>query len=170
MNSTYNPGEYVFFFHENDEYGYFSNWYPCIFSIDGIEYQNTEQYFMAQKALLFGDMVSFKKIIETPSPNDCKNLGRAVSPFISAIWNSKRYEIMKMGNHAKFTQNSELQQRLLDTGNAILAEASPYDGIWGIKLSAKEAEKMEPVLWPGMNLLGRLLMELREEFRLMQDD
>ncbi len=89
-----------------------------------------------------------------------------ISPFDSTVWDSKRYEIMKAGNRAKFAQNPELQKKLLDTGDAILAEASPYDDVWGVKLSAKEAAKLEPFAWPGMNLLGRLLMELREAFRL----
>ena len=61
-------------------------------------------------------------------------------------------------------QNPDLKERLLSTGDAILAEASPKDRIWGIGLDAKTASGMEPNAWPGMNLLGKALMELREEF------
>ncbi len=49
-------------------------------------------------------------------------------------------------------------------GNTILAEASPMDKIWGIGLDAKTAEIMPPDEWPGKNLLGKILMELREEY------
>ncbi len=161
--------EKIFFFHEDGDHGYFSNWFPCSFTVDGIVYQNTEQYFMAQKAAVFGDKVIFEKILNNPDPKECKRLGRAVSPFDSAIWDSKRYDIMKAGNRAKFAQNPDLREKLLDTGEAILAEASPFDGVWGIKLSAKEAARREPISWPGLNLLGRLLMELRDEFRSEQN-
>ena len=37
--------------------------------------------------------------------------------------------------------------------------------IFGIKVSAQAAEGMAPGSWPGRNLLGRALMEIREELR-----
>ena len=157
--------ECVFFWLDNEENGYLSNWYNRSFSVNGISYSNTEQYFMAQKAIVFGDNATLKLIMKARSPKECKQLGRNVSPFDSAVWDTKSYEIMKTGNRAKFLQNTDLMNKLLSTGNAILAEASPIDGIWGIKLSAEQAEDIEPAKWPGKNLQGKLLMELREEFR-----
>ena len=59
----------------------------------------------------------------------------------------------------------ELEDQVRVLGNAALAEASPYDGIWGIRLSAEEARNTAPSAWPGRNLQGKLLTELREEFR-----
>ena len=38
----------------------------------------------------------------------------------------------------KFSQNSILQQKLLNTGNKKLYEASPRDKIWGIGFSAEK--------------------------------
>ena len=56
--------------------------------------------------------------------------------------------------------------RLLQaTGDSVIAEASPKDKIWGIGLTADKASKLPPERWPGENLLGRILMELREEFK-----
>ena len=54
---------------------------------------------------------------------------------------------------------------LLSTEDSILAEASPKDTVWGIGLTAAAAEKTDPSEWPGENLLGKVLMELRDEFR-----
>ncbi len=155
----------IFFWQNDGENGYMSNWFHCPFSIDGIVYSNTEQYFMAKKAELFGDTESLERILKSESPKECKALGRQVAPFDGAVWDAQRYEIMKTGNREKFLQNPELLERLLSTGDAILAEASPVDGIWGIKLSADAAEDVDPARWPGMNLQGKLLMELRNEFR-----
>ena len=56
-----------------------------------------------------------------------------------------------------------LKKELLSTGNCVLAEASPYDDIFGIKLNEDEATSMEPEQWPGRNLLGKALMEVRAE-------
>ena len=74
-------------------------------------------------------------------------------------------EIVKAGNRAKFEQNPDLMNLLLDTGDAILAEASPWDKIWEIGLYARTAKTTDPTDWPGQNLLGKTMMELREEFR-----
>ena len=42
-----------------------------------------------------------------------------------------------------------------------LVEASPYDNIWGIGISVKDA--FEGKEWQGNNLLGKLLTKLRDE-------
>ena len=42
----------VFFWKENEENGYLSNWYRRKFVIDDFEYLHVEQYMMAQKAKL----------------------------------------------------------------------------------------------------------------------
>ena len=120
---------------------------------------------MAKKAELFGDIKTMERILKAQTPKECKSLGREVSPFDGAVWDAQRYEIMKAGNREKFLQHPDLREKLLSTGDAILAEASPLDGIWGIKLSADAAEDVDPSRWPGLNLQGKLLMELREEFR-----
>jgi ribA/ribD-fused uncharacterized protein len=65
------------------------------------------------------------------------------------------------GNLAKFTQNPGLQKMLLDTGNKVLVEASPYDTICGIGLSEEDARN--GVTWRGQNLLGNMLIEVRSQ-------
>lgn len=47
----------------------------------------------------------------------------------------------------------------------MLAEASPFDGVWGIHLSAASPEARDPLKWRGENLLGFALMEVRDELR-----
>ena len=51
---------------------------------------------------------------------------------------------------------------LLNTNSRILVEASPVDIIWGIGLT-KESESSKNVYdWRGLNLLGFVLMEVRD--------
>jgi ribA/ribD-fused uncharacterized protein len=56
-----------------------------------------------------------------------------------------------------------LKQILLSTGTTILAECSPVDRIWGIGLSEDNADVQNPAKWQGQNLLGNVLMRVREE-------
>ena len=155
----------VFFWRPNEENGCFSNWYSGRFVLDGFEYQHVEQYMMAEKARLFHDTEMYEKILRTADPKKCKALGKKVSGFDPKTWNAFKYEIVKTANRAKFDQNPELKKALLNTGDAILAEANPRDRIWGIAHGAEVGSRMDPSEWPGQNLLGKILMELREEYR-----
>ena len=75
-----------------------------------------------------------------------------------------------MGNKAKFSQNADIRDFLLSTGDAVLAEASPYDKIWGIGLDRETALKGSVEQWQGENLLGRALMEVRDWLREMKSE
>lgn len=155
---------YTFFWKDNEKYGEFSNWFERPFIIDDFKYFCVEQYMMAQKAKLFHDAENYTKILRANTAKGCKWLGKQVTPFDSDSWDAVKYGIVKNGNRAKYEQNHELKELLLSTGNSILAEASPKDKVWGIGLDAKNAAKTNPSGWPGENLLGKILMELREEF------
>lgn len=151
----------VFFWHEDEENGYLCNWYPSVFVADNLYFHNMEQYLMFQKAILFGDEASAEAILHTEDPETCKQLGRKVSPFDNDIWEANRCRVLKNGLMEKFQQNGALRTMLLSTGNRLIVEASPYDDIFGIGLTAAEAATMPPESWPGRNLLGKVLMEVR---------
>ena len=155
---------YTFFWMDDEKNGEFSNWYKRDFVIDDFRYFCVEQYMMAQKAKLFHDAENYTKILRANTPSGCKYLGKLVTPFDSAVWDAAKYEIVKVGNRAKYEQNPDLKAKLLATGSSILAEASPKDKVWGIAIAAADAADMAPQDWPGQNLLGKILMELRLEF------
>ena len=118
---------------------------------------------MAQKAKLFHDAAMYTAILRTRSPKECKQLGRQVSNFDPSTWDTVRYEVLLTAIRAKFSQNRELKQALINTGDSIIAEASPYDDIFGIKMTAEEALQVSPDQWRGQNILGRALMDVRME-------
>jgi ribA/ribD-fused uncharacterized protein len=132
-------------------------------TIDGIEYNCCEQYMMHQKALTFGDTKTAELIMEAEHPKDQKALGRQVKNFDKAKWDTVSIGIVYKGNYAKFSQNDELGDELLATGNKILVEASPYDTIWGIGMGEKEPGINDPANWKGLNLLGWSIMLVRKE-------
>lgn len=163
--SPYNVNErYTFFWHEYENNGCFSNWYERPFIVDGITYYHTGQYVMAQKARLFHDDVSFERIMKTKDPRVCKRIGREVTPFVAEVWEENRYQIVRTGNVAKFEQHPDLRKLLMDTCGTTLVEASPKDSVWGIALSAEDAKRIPEEKWPGQNLLGKVLMDIRADF------
>lgn len=139
-----------------------SQWYKCDFEENGIKYNCCEQYMMAKKAELFGDEEIFNEIMKNSNPKIIKGLGRKVRNFDSEIWNKNRIDIVKNANYLKFSQNGNLKEFLLLTNDAILAEASPYDRIWGIGLSKEDKRSTNPNMWKGTNYLGFILMDVRE--------
>ena len=170
IRSRYNSGEameFVFFWGHTANPGVirkscFSQWYPCEFEVDGVKYYTTEQYMMAQKALLFGDQEVYEQIMAADGPHAYKKLGRKVRNFDSKIWDQEKTNIVLKGNIAKFSQNEELKDFILSTGEKVLVEASPYDKIWGINKVMDDPDVTNPNCWGGENLLGFVLMETRD--------
>lgn len=155
---------FIGFYNENEPgKGCFSNWYKCKFTIDGIEFSSSEQYFMYMKAVTFKDDVSAKKILATDDLPAIKALGKGVMGFDSAIWNGLRQLIMYDAVKAKFLQNENLKAILLSTGDAVLAECAKSDLVWGIGLHENKPEVYDTNKWHGQNLLGFTLMKVREE-------
>ena len=143
----------------------FSQWYPCDFEIDGVKYHTTEQWMMAQKAALMHDEETQMEIMSADNPKDYIALGRKVKNFDSQLWDAHKFEIVRRGNIAKFSQNPELLEFLMGTDNAVIVEASPYDHIWGVKLALDNPEIQNPENWKGENLLGFAIMEVRDLLR-----
>ena len=143
----------------------FSQWWASPFLVDGVAYNTTEHWMMAQKALLFNDLEIYQKIIAAKSPAEAKALGRQVRGFDEASWNARRSEIVVRGNLEKFRQHPDLQAFLLQSKGRVLVEASPVDSIWGIGLAADDERAANPRQWLGLNLLGFALMEVRDLLR-----
>jgi ribA/ribD-fused uncharacterized protein len=160
MTTTTNKTEYVYFWSIKDkDFSCFSQWYPTEFEEDGILFNCSEQYMMAHKALLFSDITIYDKIMKTSSPKQMKSLGRKIKNFDHKIWEKERYSIVLNGNMLKFGSNTDILDILQSTGDSIIAEASPYDKIWGIGMKKRKGLVRKD--WNGLNLLGYVLMEVR---------
>ena len=142
-----------------------SQWWMEDFYTMADSYLCMEQYMMAAKAELFGDKEIRDQILKCSDQKQIKALGRKVRGFEQKVWDKFKYAIVLLGNWHKFSQNRELREFLLSTGDSVLVEASPYDAIWGIRLAASSPEAQDPMKWRGQNLLGFALMEVRDELR-----
>lgn len=142
----------------------FSQWWPCRFEAAGQPYASAEQYMMAGKARLFGDDQALAEILATDDPAACKALGRRVRGFDDVRWRGARFDLVTLGNAAKF-RDDPLRAYLLATGDEILVEASPRDRIWGIGLGRDSDAARDPTRWRGANLLGFALVRARAILR-----
>ena len=139
-----------------------SQWDRHAFVIDGVYYRHVAQFMMAAKARVFHDDAAYNKIMDATSLVDMKRAERAVAGYDDKRWCASRFDAAVRGNFAKFSQNDELKEYLLSTGNSVLVAADPKDRLWGIGLDAETAAKIPEENWPGQNLLGQALMRVRE--------
>jgi hypothetical protein len=133
-----------------------------VFVIDGVTYNCAEQYMMAEKARLFGDKATERKIMSTSDPADQKRWGREVKNFNADKWNNVAKDIVFRASMAKFTQDDALKAILLATAGTTLVEASPEDTIWGIGLAKDDPRAQSRSTWKGKNWLGATLTKVRQ--------
>jgi ribA/ribD-fused uncharacterized protein len=172
----------LFYGHSEGKVGrYLSNFYPTKFTADigrwskelmyagavvgdNYEFSSSEQYLMFRKAMLFNDVHTAMKILQTESPASAKALGRKVADFNEEKWAEHRLDIMVDGLTAKF-RNEPLRTYLLETGNATIVECAPNDPVWGIGLKVGDLDAFQRERWKGLNLLGEALERAREILR-----
>ena len=143
----------------------YSQFYPVEFQIDGVRYRSAEQWMMAAKARLFGDQDALGAILGAEGPLTCKKIGRTVRNYDDGQWSAARFDLVVVGNSAKFGQNAPLREHLLGSDDAILVEAAPRDTIWGIGLGRENPAVQDPLRWRGRNLLGFALVKVRAVLR-----
>ena len=157
-----------FYGHKNEKTGYLSNFYETEFVVvsDGKEkkYTCSEQYFMYRKCETFDphNNILLNLILNETNPSKIKMYGRKVNNYNEQIWKELRYDIMLEALRFKFTQNEDIKQKLIETKNRILYEASSSDNIWGIGFCYTDAICQDKRNF-GQNLLGNALMQIREE-------
>jgi ribA/ribD-fused uncharacterized protein len=142
-----------------------SQWFYSPFEHGGITYPTAEHYMMIRKATLFHDLKIVPLMLEAKTPREVKALGRKVKNFDAGIWEKNCMDIVHRGNMLKFAKNESIKRFLLNTGNSIIVEASPYDAIWGIGMKADDSRATKPALWRGENKLGFTLMRVRDDLR-----
>lgn len=98
-------------------------------------------------------------IIRQQSPMTAKMVGKPYRSDSRPDWERVRVRIMRWCLRAKLLHNwQRFGDVLLSTGERPIVEESRRDDFWG-------AKPIDAVTLTGSNILGRLLMELREEVR-----
>jgi ribA/ribD-fused uncharacterized protein len=134
------------------------NFHPAPVAWQGITYPTSEHAFNAGKTF---DAILRRRIALAPTPQVAKRLGRRYP--LRPDWDiAVRYDVMREVLHAKFTQHPFRRELLLSTGEAHLTEGNTWhDQHWGnCTCGIRPACDL-----PGLNYLGRMLMQLRDELR-----
>ena len=144
-----------------------SNHHPAPQTITGITYNCNEQFYFDRKAQIFNDNVTGDRILREKDPGRQKQLSKDIQNVDNDRWKQVCQEIMKQGLYAKFTQNPQLKEFLLDTGTNTLVECNRNDKYWGIGMAINDPKAFKKNSWLGSaeNQLGILLMEIRRELR-----
>ena len=138
----------IHFYSVGDPYGEFSNFAAYPITLGKKKWPTSEHYFQAQK---FENPADREEVRKANSPMLAARLGRDRKKKLRKDWEAVKVGIMRQALEAKFTQYAELKELLLSTGNAKLVEHTANDSYWGDGGDGT-----------GKNMLGLLLMELRE--------
>lgn len=127
--------------------------------VNGVRIPTAEALYQACRFPHFPDLQ--QKIIGQRSPIAAKAVSRANRRLTRADWEQVKVDVMRWCLRVKLAQNWErFAPLLLETGDKPIVEFSRRDDFWGAKPQANG-------LLVGRNVLGNLLMELREEVRSM---
>lgn len=135
------------------KYSSFSNFYPCEIQYDGNAYTSSEAAWQSLKTM---DSETRKEFVDL-SPASAKKRGRRVK--LREDWEEVKYPLMIDVCYTKFSQNENIRQILLSTGDEILEEDTTgwHDNEWG-NCRCVACKNIE-----GKNLLGKALMVVRKE-------
>jgi ribA/ribD-fused uncharacterized protein len=139
------------FYSVSDEFGCFSNFAAYPIEMGGKTWPTSEHYFQAQK---LQNPAHREAIRKTNSPMEAARMGRDRTKKLRRDWESVKRGVMRDAVLAKFTQHDDLREVLLSTGDAKLVEHTANDSFWGDGGDGS-----------GRNMLGQILMEVREKLR-----
>ena len=129
--------------------------YPLF--INNILVRSSEALYQAMKFPQFPDIQL--QVISQTNPMHSKMIARKNKDLVREDWDLIKIEVMRWVLLVKLMFNYETFGSLLrETGNKQIVEFSRKDTFWGAVLIDKEN-----MIAKGKNVLGRLLMEIRDE-------
>lgn len=144
------------FFYEQDFY-VLSNFSAFNVKYQGMIYATSEHAYHAQKfsgennnkvRLAIKDLVT-----NAPSAHEAFKIACSLKAYYPPNWETVKVPIMREILHAKALQHEYVYRKLMSTGSRELIEDSWRDDFWGWGPNKN-----------GKNVLGKLWMELRDEF------
>jgi type I restriction enzyme S subunit len=155
---TYDRAGSVVFLKTNERFGGLSNMAPGFpLRVNGVRIRTSEALYQACR---FPHMPTVqRRIIDEHSPMTAKMRSKPFRKDSRPDWDTVRVKIMRWCLRVKLAQNRrEFGRLLLATGSRPIVEQSRNDDFWGAKV-------VDDGTLVGMNVLGRLLMELREQLQ-----
>jgi ribA/ribD-fused uncharacterized protein len=156
---TYHRKDVVIVYRTKERFGGLSNMasgFPL--RVNGVSILTTEALYQACRFPLLPEVQ--REIIRQHSPMTAKMKSKPHRKNSRPDWDMVRYKVMRWCLRVKLAQHyEEFGALLLSTLDCSIVEQSRKDDYWGAIVSADEDKLI------GQNVLGRLLMELREQFK-----
>lgn len=155
---TYLVAECAPFSEVKEEWGIFSNFAHTPILYDGVSYKNVEQLFQMMK---FTDKEVREKVFAAPNPKmTAKHYEKT---HRQNDWGMMIVDAMKQCLQLKYEQSEAFRSALeRSKGKYIVEDQSSFKKSWADTWGVKR----QGDLYVGPNLMGRLLMELRDNDRL----
>ncbi|MFJ5486200.1 NADAR domain-containing protein [Hansschlegelia beijingensis] len=156
---TYYPAESAVFLKTNERFGGLSNMAPGFpIVLNGVRIRTSEALYQACRFPRRPDVQ--RQIIDDPSPMTAKMRSKPFRSDTRPDWDAVRVKIMRWCLRVKLAQNWQtFGKLLLSTADMPIVEKKVRrKDFWGA------TEQPDGTL-VGMNVLGRLLMELREQLK-----
>lgn len=135
------------------EYYFLSNMYPCRINVNGLSFISSESLYQSFKLLDTEERKQFQSM----DGYKAKKFFASRKDLIRPDWHDIKLDVMKLVVYYKFKQNPYLINLLLQTGDAQLIEGNNWGDIfWGVCKNK------------GSNHLGKILMDLRSQFKSSQ--
>ena len=140
-------GKIIEFFSVKENNGYMSNFSKHSFKLKGKEWPTAAHYIEAQK---FPGTIAEEEIREAKTPQLAEKIAGNYAKKMRGDWNAVREEIARNAVEAKFEQNVDIQQLLVQTGSDTLV------------FHAKDNFFGDGMQGHGKNILGKILMDVRQ--------
>ena len=140
----------------------FSNFHPCVFTVNGLEYHSSEQFIQSKKAEYFGDNIAKDRILHCEDAMDSKEISMDITNFNKLEWSRVTEDLCYPGIREKFFQNPGLMAALLNTGTKKLVESS-FSDLWGTGIPISNPNALDETKWKSIGLLGKILMSIQAE-------
>lgn len=139
------------FYKQYGPLGYLASYSDHGFEYDGEYWPTTEHFYQAQKFL---DPSLRQKIRNAPTPKEASIIGRDRNNPLRKDWDIIKKDIMYIAVLEKFKANPDIKQKLLDTGDEEIVEATTKEYYWGCGPDGT-----------GENNYGKILCAVREKLK-----
>jgi ribA/ribD-fused uncharacterized protein len=139
-------------FGKDTEYRWLSNFtdFETAMVYQGLSFRSVEHFYVAMKTT---DLDLRREVSLMLTAGQVKRFGKELT--MRPDWAIVKDRVMKLATQYKYSEeNPILREKLLATGDKYLQEGNHWgDEYWGVNLKTGE----------GLNMLGEILMEVREE-------
>ena len=157
VTSKSDDATYAFF----GELNPLSNFHSCTFTYEGEEFHSSEKLIQYKKAEYCNDEPAMRRILASSDAQDSKEIARDITSYNHSSWNEHAEDLCYEGIKAKYMQNPNLLNHLLETGNRTIIEACT-DETWGAGVTLGDKNCLNPTKWTSKGILGKMLMRIRD--------